>query len=223
MKFTTISSVLLVSAVCVSAVPAPAPMVGVGEGLIDLASWSAGKVAEQFTGVEDVNGVDGKDGGMVAMGGWSWTDCGLATDAVQIKEINVNPDPPAPGKNLTVNVKAEVLKTIEEGAWAHVVVKLGLIKLLQKDFDICEEAYVPGCLLHKHFVGVLILRVWSRRNNNATVQCPIIPGSYDITQTVQLPREIPRAKFAVNVQAYDKDDEDLACVNLFVDFLPHRG
>lgn len=60
----------------------------------------------------------------------------------QIKEINVTPDPPAPGKNLTVNVKAEVLKTVDEGAWAHVVVKLGLIKLLQKDFDICEEAYV---------------------------------------------------------------------------------
>ncbi|KAJ9100462.1 Phosphatidylglycerol/phosphatidylinositol transfer protein [Naganishia friedmannii] len=207
MKFLTISSLILASSAFVCAVPAPAPA-PVGEGLIDLASWSAQKVADQFTAVEDsVKDVKQvvvervKDGGMVAMGGWSWTDCGLATDAVQIKEINVNPDPPAPGKNLTVNVKAEVLKTIDEGAWAHVVVKLGLIKLLQKDFDICEVA----------------------RDNNATVQCPILPGSYDITQTVQLPREIPRAKFAVNVQAYDKDDEDLACVNLFVDFLPHRG
>lgn len=31
---------------------------------------------------------------------------------------------------------------IQEGAYAAVTVKLGLIKLLTKTFDICEEAYV---------------------------------------------------------------------------------
>ena len=39
----------------------------------------------------------------------------------QIKEINVNPDPPAPGKNLTVNVKADVLKTIEVGLYSRLI------------------------------------------------------------------------------------------------------
>ena len=98
------------------------------------------------------------------------------------------------------------------------VVKLGLIKLLQKDFDICEEAYAsplpfPCFPVANPFPS-------RSRNANATVQCPITPGSYDVSQTVELPKEIPRAKFSVNVLAYDKDDEDLACVNLFVDFLP---
>jgi hypothetical protein len=73
MKLLAISSLLLASSAFVSAVPAPAP---VGEGLIDLASWSAQKVADQFTAVEDVKDTAVEDGGMVAMGGWSWTDCG---------------------------------------------------------------------------------------------------------------------------------------------------
>ena len=33
----------------------------------------------------------------------------------------------------------------QEGAYADVTVKVGVIKLLQKEFDLCEEAYV----LHK--------------------------------------------------------------------------
>ncbi|KAI5453492.1 Phosphatidylglycerol/phosphatidylinositol transfer protein [Naganishia albida] len=193
MKLLTLSALVFSTASLISATPAP---IAGPQAVVDLVSWGASALTEQLGHHAVV-----EDDGMKTTASWSWTDCGLATDAVQIKEINVNPDPPSPGKNLTVNVKAEVLKTVEEGAWAHVVVKLGLIKLLQKDFDICEEA----------------------RNANATVQCPIQPGSYDVNQTVELPREIPRAKFAVNVQAYDKDDEDLACVNLFVDFLPGRG
>jgi len=31
---------------------------------------------------------------------------------------------------------------VQEGAYADVTVKLGLVKLLTKTFDICEEAYV---------------------------------------------------------------------------------
>ena len=36
----------------------------------------------------------------------------------------------------------EITNVNQEGAYADVTVKLGLIKLLQKQFDICEEAYV---------------------------------------------------------------------------------
>lgn len=52
------------------------------------------------------------------------------------------------------------------------VVKLGLIKLLTKRFDICEE------------LG----------NANATLQCPIVADEYAIEQTVDLPEEIPRGQ-----------------------------
>lgn len=84
----------------------------------------------------------------------------------------------------------------QEGSIADVTVKIGLIKLLQKQFDICEEA----------------------RNNNLTVQCPVEAGEYEITQTVALPREIPPAKFNVHVQAIGAEDEDLTCLDLSIDF-----
>lgn len=35
---------------------------------------------------------------------------------------------------------AEDTADMQEGAYADVTVKLGLIKLLQKQFDLCEEA-----------------------------------------------------------------------------------
>lgn len=57
-----------------------------------------------------------------------------------IESITVSPDPPEPGKNLTVTVEATANEVVEEGAYADVTVKLGLIKLLQKRFDVCEEA-----------------------------------------------------------------------------------
>ncbi|KAF5390291.1 hypothetical protein D9757_002856 [Collybiopsis confluens] len=100
---------------------------------------------------------------------WKWSDCGLETDPLRIRDIQISPDPPAPGKPLTVNVTATANERIEEGAYVDVTVKLGLIKLLTKQFDVCEEA----------------------RNANASVQCPVDQGAYNVAQTVDLPREIP--------------------------------
>lgn len=52
------------------------------------------------------------------------------------------------------------------------------------------------------------------------IKCPIEKGSYEISQTVKLPREIPRAKFSINARAYTVEDEDVLCANVVVDFLP---
>jgi len=60
---------------------------------------------------------------------WSYTDCGahslsslkqttdrytgLPTDPIQIQSIAVSPDPPEPGKNLTVTVVGTAVETIQ--------------------------------------------------------------------------------------------------------------
>jgi hypothetical protein len=41
------------------------------------------------------------------------TQAGLATDLIQLKSFVVSPDPPQPGKNMTVTVEADVLDRIE--------------------------------------------------------------------------------------------------------------
>jgi len=135
--------------------------------------------------------------GVHTMEGWDYKNCGLPEDAMNIESITVSPDPPQPGQDLTVNVVGSATRRIEEGAYADVTVKLGLIKLLSKRFDVCEEA----------------------RSANVSIQCPVEEGKYTVSQTVALPKEIPRAKFVVQVRGYTADDDDMACLDLTVDFM----
>ncbi|PAV22666.1 Phosphatidylglycerol phosphatidylinositol transfer [Pyrrhoderma noxium] len=130
--------------------------------------------------------------------GWDWRDCGDTSDPLQIKSIEVFPDPPKPGQDMTVKVKAYAQELIEEGAYADVLVKIGVVKLLEKRFDLCDEAEKAG----------------------TEVQCPVEEGEYVVEQTVALPKEIPRAKFIVQVRGYTRDDENLVCTDLSVDFRP---
>ncbi|KAJ6604744.1 ML domain-containing protein [Mycena vulgaris] len=132
-----------------------------------------------------------------ATSGWEYVDCGLPSQPLQVDSIDVFPDPPVPGQDLTVTVKALVTDIIEEGAVADVTVKLGLIKLLQKTFDVCEEA----------------------RNANTTVTCPVEPGVYTVVQTVALPKEIPKAKFVVQIRGFTVAEEDMLCLDLKIDFM----
>lgn len=127
--------------------------------------------------------------------GWSWSDCGLDTDVLHIKSIMLSPDPPQPGKNLTVSVDMDVISPIKEGAYADVVVKLGLIELLTKRFDFCEEA-------HKTGAGA----------------CPFRPGSYTAHRTVALPSKIPPAKFSIHLNGYNVNDDDMFCLDVKMDF-----
>ena len=72
-------------------------------------------------------------------------------------------------------------------------------------------------------------------NANATVQCPVKPSTYKVSQTVELPKEIPKgklewpfikrqkltmiAKFSVAVRGYTDEDADMLCLDLYVDFV----
>lgn len=79
---------------------------------------------------------------------------------------------------------------LQEGAYADVSVKLGLIKILQKQFDLCEEAYVSVIFA----VSEMLTLSYLRRNANTTVQCPVQEGNYEVVHTVALPKEIPQGQ-----------------------------
>ena len=51
--------------------------------------------------------------------------------------------------------------------------KLGLIKLLTKEFDICQEA----------------------KNAELDIQCPVQSGDYTVSHTVTIPKEAPPGMF----------------------------
>jgi hypothetical protein len=86
------------------------------------------------------------------------------------------------GKPLEVKLTGTVTDIIDEGAYMDIVVKLGRIKILKTTFDICETF----------------------RDYNTTIQCPVKPGSYEVTHTADLPREIPQVCKDIYLIARDK-------------------
>ncbi|KAJ7513050.1 hypothetical protein B0H11DRAFT_1898289 [Mycena galericulata] len=123
-----------------------------------------------------------------AMAKWEYINCAGVPQCI--------PGPTRAGQDLTITVKGRVTETIEDGAYADVAVKLGIVKILQKQFDVCEEA----------------------RKANASVTCPVQPGDYEVIQTVALPKEIPPALFRVRVRGFTAEYEDMVCLDLDVDF-----
>ncbi|KAK0551967.1 hypothetical protein OC845_001940 [Tilletia horrida] len=140
------------------------------------------------------------DGGGKA---WTWKACAQDPNSpapvVDLHTVNVSPDPPQAGKNMTVQATGTVRSKIDEGAYGVVDVKIGFIRLLHRQIDICEQA----------------------RENGAEVQCPVEAGDYDISQTVELPSPIPPAQFGIHFDGFTSNDEPLLCLDLTVDFRRH--
>jgi len=116
-------------------------------------------------------------------------------DTVLINKVNLKPNPPLPGQNLTIEATGEVLETIENGTYIHVVVRLGpYIKLLDKTFDFCEEIV------------------------NVNLSCPVKKGTVSITKEVQLPAAIPPGKYSVQADLFSAKNDPLTCLKADVVF-----
>jgi len=88
-------------------------------------------------------------------------------DLVDIKYINLTPNPPQAGKNLTIEAMGILKKDIEEGSYADFEVKYGFIKLLTGTADLCEKAA------------------------EVDLECPVKKGEVKIKKIVELPSQIP--------------------------------
>ncbi|CAO3626275.1 unnamed protein product [Mucor hiemalis] len=123
--------------------------------------------------------------------------CGTESDIFQFDgEIKVTPELVTPGAEVTIEAQGTLSEDVDEGTYADVVVKLGLIKLIHRRFDLCEEL----------------------RNDKNELQCPLKKGKVVIKQTVKLPKEIPPGKFSVQAVVYNAEDSDVTCLNVVADF-----
>ncbi|CAN6674943.1 phosphatidylglycerol/phosphatidylinositol transfer protein [Trichomonascus vanleenenianus] len=113
---------------------------------------------------------------------------------LRIDQIDISPNPPERGAELTISAKGFLAEDIEEGAYVAVDVRYGYIRLVNQKFDLCEQA------------------------GNVDLQCPLEKGDQNITKTVELPDEIPPGKFIVTARAYTVDDVLLTCLAATVEF-----
>ncbi|KAG2213399.1 hypothetical protein INT47_009072 [Mucor saturninus] len=129
------------------------------------------------------------------------TDCSSSDFVLHIHSVKISPEIVTAGGELTIEASGTLDEPVVPGASADVTVKLGVVKLLHKTFDICEEL--------------------EKKKDEVELQCPIKDGYLTLTQKVTLPKEVPKAKFSVLVHAYTADEKRLACLQVMVDFRVH--
>jgi hypothetical protein len=140
------------------------------------------------------------------MANWSYTDAGSSYDVLQIQDLTSIPDSVKPGSEWRADIRANANDEIADGAYLEITVKLGLIKLLHKQYDLFEKLRADAAK-----------DGWSLTLETGDAGEPIRKGDVRLTLAVQLPREIPSARFAIAVRARTVDDDDLAALDFKVD------
>jgi hypothetical protein len=137
---------------------------------------------------------------------------------------------------------------MQKGAYADVVVKLGLVKILTRRFDICEELYVSLSPLPLPYslrmsADILYARLYPVKRPTQPSSVPYSPeittlsnpSTYpEKSHAVRFPSSLPTivldadecilgytAKFVVQARAFTQPpaEDGLACADIVIDFL----
>ncbi|KAK5011700.1 ML domain-containing protein [Cryomyces antarcticus] len=117
-------------------------------------------------------------------------------DILTIEHVDLTPNPPEAGKNLTISARGTLSADIEDGAKVHLQVKYGLIRLINQEADLCETV------------------------KNVDLNCPLKKGEMELKKDVELPKEIPPGKYTVLADVFTKDGDKITCLTATVVF--HR-
>ncbi|KAL2834464.1 ML domain-containing protein [Aspergillus cavernicola] len=108
---------------------------------------------------------------------------------LDIKSVDLSPNPPKPGQSLKITASGTLHKRIEKGAYVLLEVKYGLITLVRQRPDLCDQIV------------------------NVDLECPLEAGEMSLTKEVQLPAQIPPGKYTVHADVFTKDDERITCLD----------
>lgn len=121
--------------------------------------------------------------------------CQIASSQLlTVQKVDIAPSPPVRGQNLTFSAAGLLAKPVTAGAYAHVTVRYGLIKMIDQIYDICDE--IP----------------------KIDLSCPIEQGQINITKSVEIPAEVPPGKYVVQVEAFTAKDELITCLWHSIEF-----
>lgn len=115
-------------------------------------------------------------------------------DILELEEVDLDPNPPKPGKKLTITATGHLNQKVEKGAKIHLQVKYGLITIIKQTADLCDTI------------------------KNVDLKCPLDEGDVEIEKDVDLPKQIPPGKYNVIADVYTKDEEKVTCLTATVEF-----
>lgn len=110
------------------------------------------------------------------------------TDLIEITNLEISPNPPERGQNLTISASGTVKEDITPGAYVEVEVKYGLIRLIRQRLDLCEQT------------------------EKVDLACPIKEGEITLERVVELPQAIPPGRYTVNAKVFTEDDREITCL-----------
>ncbi|KAB8069014.1 Phosphatidylglycerol/phosphatidylinositol transfer protein [Aspergillus leporis] len=111
-----------------------------------------------------------------------------SSDILEIKSVNLTPNPPLPGKALVIKAEGTLHERIEDGAYVLLEVKYGLITLIRQEVNLCEQIV------------------------NVDLKCPLETGDMTLTKQVDLPKQIPPGRYTVHADVFTRDDERITCL-----------
>jgi len=117
-----------------------------------------------------------------------------STYILDIDYVNLSPNPPIPGQNLTITASGTFSKDVEPGATVALVVKYGLITIVRTVADLCDQ------------IG------------NVDLSCPLKKGPMNATKEVAIPKQVPKGKYTVTADVMTQDEEKVTCLNAVVFF-----
>ncbi|KAK3691179.1 Phosphatidylglycerol/phosphatidylinositol transfer protein [Vermiconidia calcicola] len=115
-------------------------------------------------------------------------------DILDLESVDLSPNPPKPGKTLTITATGTLSQNVTKGATVHLQVKYGLITIVKQTADLCETV------------------------KNVDLKCPIEKGEMTLEKDVDLPKEIPPGKYHVIADVYTKDEDKVTCLTATVEF-----
>ncbi|KAL3470649.1 ML domain-containing protein [Aspergillus californicus] len=110
-------------------------------------------------------------------------------DILDIKWVDLDPNPPKPGQTLKITAEGILHERVEKGAYVLLEVKYGLITLVRQRPDLCDQIV------------------------NVDLECPLEAGAMSLTKEVQLPAQIPPGKYTVHADVFTKDDKRITCLD----------
>jgi len=109
--------------------------------------------------------------------------CASPSDYIlSIDDLELSPNPPEQGKNLTIRATGQLSETIKNGSRAFVTVKWGFVSLISKTFDLCDNAGIIG------------------------KECPLEKGALEVLKEVAIPDPIPPGKYVVAADVFTDDE-----------------
>ncbi|KAL2916714.1 Phosphatidylglycerol/phosphatidylinositol transfer protein [Polyrhizophydium stewartii] len=119
----------------------------------------------------------------------SAVNCGSDGDVLTLHRFELSPDPPVRGSPLEVLLNGTLSEDVVEGAVAQVTVKLGFIQIIDRPYDLCEQATAVD------------------------LECPIAKGPVLVKKAFDIPRELPPGRYRVNVDVRNADDKHVGCLS----------